>query len=298
MNNTLKVLLAIAVFAVSYKAGNLIIGPSHPTSDKAIAKTTAMITNMRQNSGGTGVVYSSSSTESKILTNAHVCRVVKNGGLVTTENKKVMVASYQVSQFHDLCMITVRENLGIDTEVASNAPDMYEDAIISGHPSLLPTIVTKGHFSQKEIIAVMTGMRKCSDADYASPLSGEICAFLGFIPLITTYRAQVASPTIMPGSSGSAVFNGSGQIAGLVFAGQGELGYAHIVPQEYVSYFVKQELADLPIKRPNDSIDMASDEENARKKLKTTCADKKGTTEYMLVEEYCEYVLIDMVFEK
>jgi hypothetical protein len=54
----------------------------------------------------------------------------------------------------------------------------------------------------------------------------------------------------MPGSSGSAVFNDRGEIAGLVFAGRGELGYAFSVPQAFIYSFVNDEASTLPYLAP------------------------------------------------
>lgn len=294
MNNPTKALLLGLCLVVGSKLYNLATGPLHPTNDKSIASTSAMITNMASNSGGTGVVYQSTNSESKILTNAHVCGVVKNGGLVSTNKHLAMVSSYKVSQLHDLCMISVRENLGINTEVASSAPELYSPAIISGHPALLPTLITKGHFSEKEIINVMIGMKKCEKEDFENPDYGPLCMFLGFLPKVRTYRAQVVSPTIMPGSSGSAVFNDSGRISGLVFAGQGELGYGHIVPWEYVYYFVNEELDSLPNNSPGS--DIVDEEHDAKIKLRKACQEK-NSTEYKMIEPYCETVN-DLIFEE
>lgn len=261
-------------------------------TDRELAQTTAMITNLKGNSGGTGVVLQSSDTESLVLTNAHVCEVVKAGGVVKTDNKRAVVSGFKVSKIHDLCLISVKNNLGINTEVASSAPDIYSSAAVAGHPALLPTIVTRGHFGDHEVITIVVGIRECKEEDLKSDL-GMICLFLGGIPIIKNYEAQVVSSTIMPGSSGSAVFNSRGEIAGMVFAGTNMLSYAHIVPQEYVRYFLEEEAPMLEEQTPSMEIDLAK-ELKARNLLKEVCSEGKRNENYEKVKMYCNYLKLDL----
>jgi S1-C subfamily serine protease len=264
------------------------------TTDQELAETTAKITNFAGNSGGTGVVLESGPTASYVLTNAHVCGVVKYGGLVTTDAKQASVTSYKLSEIHDLCLITTNVDLGINTEVATDAPSVYSAAIVSGHPALLPTIITRGMFSGKEIIDIFTGMRECTEQDHENGL-GMICAFLGGFPVIRTYQSQVISATIQPGSSGSAVFNEKGQISGLVFAGSGALSYGHIVPLEYVNNFLDNELTTLKDQRPlDDSVRKVM--QTPETKLKTTCKET-SSLEYEIVKDFCKYVNKDAIYE-
>ena len=57
---------------------------------------------------------------------------------------------------HDLCLLTVQANLHVRTKVADRSPNSFEAASISGHPSLFPTIITKGHFGGKLIVNVLS----------------------------------------------------------------------------------------------------------------------------------------------
>lgn len=258
------------------------------TRDRSVSDTTVMITNMKENSGGTGVIVSSSPDKSTVLTNAHVCGVAKYGGIVSSKKNKALVTSYQVSEVHDLCLITVNSNLGKSADVASRPPRDFGRAVISGHPSLLPTIVTRGSFSSKEFIQIMTGLRPCTQDEWNSTLA-PLCLFLGGIPEVKTYNAQVVSALISPGSSGSAVFNASGDIAGLVFAGSGAIGWAHIVPQEYVKNFMDNEVPNLKSTTPLLP-GSAPSEQDAEKKLRDACTNKANTTEFNIVKEYCGFV--------
>ncbi len=267
----------------------------HPTSDSSLAENTAMVTNLAGNSGGTGVIFRSNPSFSQILTNAHVCGVVKKGGIVHADNQTSLVTSFQISNHHDLCLISVHRNLHHNTEVSSSAPELYSNANVSGHPSLLPVIITRGHFSEREFIQVMTGFRECTENDWKGENAG-FCMFFGVIPVIREYEAQVTSATISPGSSGSAVFDHSGRIAGLVFAGSGPLGYGHLVPQEYLSYFVNHEIPHLPDQFPVVSTDPPTKEENATQKLRQICSEGIINVNYPLAKDYCEFVNTDVLY--
>jgi S1-C subfamily serine protease len=217
-----------------------------------------MITRFDGRSGGTGVIISSSKNNSRILTNAHVCELIKNGGLIRSERTKGIVKTYQISRIHDLCLITTNTNFKVNTVLANAEPDTYDDAVISGHPHLLPNIVTYGHFSQKELVVIMTKLRPCKIEDTMNADTAPYCQIFGGIPVVRQFEAQVVSATIMPGSSGSAVFNSKGEISGLVFAGSGNFGYAMIVPYEYIANFFDVELLEIPVKYPNTDIDLTN----------------------------------------
>jgi hypothetical protein len=152
------------------------------------------------------------------------------------------VTGYYLSDEHDLCVLTVAADLKDTAPLASSAPDVYSDAIITGHPALLPNIITRGHFGGRLIVEVMTGARKCTEEEKQDPKKGPFCELFGVIPVIKAYEAMVVSATIMPGSSGSAILNSSGRISGVAFAGSGTIGYALAVPYESVRNFLSKEM--------------------------------------------------------
>lgn len=254
-----------------------------PTTTQEYISTSVTITGYNERSGGSGVILSSSRNSSKILTNAHVCGVVKNGGIVRSERTRGVVKSYKVSDIHDLCLITTNNNFRINTVVSNNPPENYEDATVVGHPGLLPSIITKGHFSEKQLITIMTGSRKCEESDLKDPKSNLFCSLFGMLPVIKTFEAQVVSSTIMPGSSGSPVFNSDGEIAGLVFAGSGSFGYAMVVPLEYIVSFLEFEQFEKKEIYPSDNENSSSDE--LEKRIFSSCAG--GTAPQELVD-FCK----------
>jgi hypothetical protein len=207
-----------------------------------------MILNKDKNSGGSGVVLQSEDTGSTILTNGHVCKLLEDGGFVMKNGQQYVVDEYKLSNRHDLCLLRIATNLGVSTKVADSAPDYYSKAYISGHPHLLPHVLTEGNFSGKMPIDLIVALKECnedtfkdgSDQDKMNKLL--MCLFLGGIPVIRTFEAQLVTGTILPGSSGSGIFTEAGEIAGMVFASDSrELSYALAVPYEYVKQFVAKE---------------------------------------------------------
>lgn len=277
MNKWVKAALdGIIIFGITFTAINLGVlvyktvlkTTVKPTNNFEYSATSVMITKYDGRSGGSGVIISSRRGESKVLTNAHVCSLLDAGGIIRSDSKKGIVKSYQVSEIHDLCLVTTNTNFNINTILASNEPEIYDDAIISGHPRLLPNIVTHGHFSQKEIVNILAGFRPCAPEDLEEGNeNAEYCRFIGRIPLIKSLEAQIVSATIMPGSSGSAVFNAAGELAGLVFAGSGDFGYAIIVPQEYLTSFFETELSSLKTLYPNRNATPTKESESSWKSV-------------------------------
>lgn len=206
-------------------------------NNKDFARTSVMVTLVNGKSGGSGVILSSSPSGSVILTNKHVINLIQNGGLVKTETGAYPIASFKVYPKHDLGLILVQTDLGVNTRIATSAPAKYSSLSVAGHPALLPTAVTGGHFSSRMPIQMMVDMEPCDGKEEGQDVL--YCMFVGGKPIIQQFDAQFTTTTIMPGSSGSGVFNDKGELSGLVFAGPGDgLGYGFIVPFEYVKDFV------------------------------------------------------------
>lgn len=187
-----------------------------PKSNYDFFKPVVKISNLAENSGGTGSIIHSSLYNSFILTNKHVCELVAGGGIVEgLDHVKRLVEAVKEDPDHDLCLIRVAGNLHINLKISKRIPELGDKAMVVGHPALLPTIITRGHFSEHMIANV-------------SNEEGEV------IPT----ECQLVSATIMPGSSGSPIFNTRGEIAGVVFAGSQGLGYALIIPLEQVQEFL------------------------------------------------------------
>lgn len=271
------IIAPILLIALAYSQG---LKHSHPSS------FTVMITNQAGNSGGSGSIVDTSPSESKILTNAHVCLgALKKGGKIRkVDGEEHNVTGYYLSDEHDLCLITVAADLKNKVGVASEAPSLYDEATVTGHPSLMPNVINKGLFGGRMIIQIVTGVRKCTEQDAQDPQKAPLCAFFGIVPIVKTYEAVSVSATIMPGSSGSAILNSDGELSSVVFAGNGRgLSYALAVPYEAVRNFLSREMK---IKehgqkqRPWENEGQANQEEESKKSasemmdmIKKACED-------------------------
>ncbi len=185
------------------------------TSNGHIANNTLMI--MGAQGGGTGVILDSQPTTSSLLTNKHVCEAIRHYGHVIKDSGEVFeILNFRESKVHDLCEIVVVGNLHGGVTLAPYSPASYDTAIVAGHPHLMPTVIMRGHFTNKTYINVGS----------------------------STNLLEVRALNILigPGSSGSAVYNSDGQLAGMVFAGAGNIGFGYIVPYEYIAYFLNEEI--------------------------------------------------------
>jgi S1-C subfamily serine protease len=197
-------------------------------------------------SGGSGVIYRSSRKGTIILTNAHVCEAIMDGGFVGNV-KPYRIQKYKISRIHDLCYLFIRQNLEVNTVIAKEAPEINSKAIISGHPSLYPHIISYGLVSGTFTADILIDHRSCTEVEKKeNPIS---CIVEG-MPILKKQEGQLISALISPGSSGSGVFNSAGELIGLAFASHGDLGYALIVPWKFLDKFVREESYKLPWESP------------------------------------------------
>lgn len=211
---------------------------SLPKTVEELKETSVRIYNLEMNSGGTGSIYKSFDNATHILTNKHICRLIEPGGVVDYKNRQYLITHYKKFQQHDLCLVRIAVNLNVNLKIAQTINTVSSKAIVSGHPSLLPHIVTTGHLSERQDIQLIIGIKDCTTQDMID--NPETCYFFGGMPVIETLDSQLISNLIKPGNSGSAVFNSSGEVIGVVFAGSGrDFSYGYIVPQIYLYYFLQ-----------------------------------------------------------
>lgn len=262
-----------------------------------VVKSAVKITNLSGNSGGSGVIISSKKGESLILTNSHVCEVVHNGGNIHSTKGIHSVNSYKHSLSHDICLIKVLDNLGVNTNISNRSPvHYYESAYIAGHPQLLPTVVTSGHFSGKMTVSVVTDFKKCTEEDLSNPDTAMYCVFFGGIPVIKMYESTLVTATIMPGSSGSGVFNESKELSGLAFAGSGQLGYAWTVPYEYLRDFIDFESKEIPFSKPNSILKLDSGKNEQKRNAKKACIEIGIKLES--IKRICDLLQRDLIWSE
>lgn len=212
-----------------------------PKSVADFKRTSVRITNKEKNSGGTGIIVQSYNNATHILTNKHVCHLIEPGGLVLYNDQEYQITHYKKFPDHDLCMVRIElANLNINLEVSKDMQEPSTLTNVSGHPSLLPHILTKGHLSDPKDVDILIDVKKCTIDDMKE--HPDECFLLGGLPVVQTFKSNVVSNLIKPGSSGSGVFNDDGQLMGVVFAGDSrDFSFGFIVPQLYVLYFTENQ---------------------------------------------------------
>lgn len=230
-----SIIVIVAVGVAVKLGGEKVILPSNGGE---YAKVTAMVLAPDRRAGGSGVVIRSTSKDSYLLTNKHVCELVQTGGFVKTSNKEYKVFAYKLYPKHDLCLINIKTNLKVNTVLAQKNPKMYSKITASGHPHLRPVTISPGYLSNPEILAIMVGMEACT-GDEVDPQDMMTCLFMRQKPVMRKFKSQSTSCLIMPGSSGSGVFNEQGELFALMFAGSSQgLSYGSIVPFEFLNDFL------------------------------------------------------------
>lgn len=211
----------------------------YPKSDADMFKVVVKITNTAEDSGGTGVILRSTPSGTLLLTNKHVCSLFEGGGVVEApDHLKHSVIAFKLDLDHDLCLVKIGADLGVNAKIALQVPRLGDEAVVAGHPSLLPTVITRGHFSEHMILTIADGMVECTDEQKQDPSTQFNCMMYGGLPILVTREGQLVSALILPGSSGSPVFNKKGEIAGMVFAGNGQLSFGIVVPLEFIRSFL------------------------------------------------------------
>lgn len=260
------------ILAVAVLAAAVIINAVTVTKQQSLGAedATVMVLRASGRGGGSGVVVSHSPSESQILTNAHVCRAIVEGGVVSSRQRGThLISRYQIADHFDLCLVIVDADLGVASRVAKAAPPTFSRSTNIGHPQLLPTVISEGRFGDYNRITLVTRFRKCTEQDMSAA-----CIFLGGIPILSTYNSRLSTSLSAPGSSGSPVYNEQGEVAALVFAGRGDIGYAWTVPTESINQFLSKEASELSMTQGKFEVEFQGEVEfgSAMRKLKQLCS--------------------------
>lgn len=269
-----KIILSIMLLTSISKAELL-----RPKTFKDFQRATVMISDKEKKTGGTGWIIKSTPTKSFVITNGHVCDLHKrvDSMMVTGVKGSFQAERLKYSKMHDLCLIEVYTDLGVSLKVSDRTLEMGEKVVISGHPRLFPLMVTEGYLTGNIEIFVMVDIRKCNDSE--ADKNNMYCKIWNGVPVIKSYESRMTSAFIAGGNSGSAVYDASGEVVGVAFAGSEE-GYSQsvIVPLEYVKNFVKNEIKTLDwqnIASPKEQVMKIDSTKSNLKPTAFTVPDKK-----------------------
>lgn len=270
--------IPIVLSVAAYKLGSI--------KKHDIRAATVKITNRSKTHGGSGVAILSNKQGSWILTNAHVCALVKKGGIITSIHGDSQATSVIESRRSDLCLISIGQQIEHVVNVAEQAPNFYEPAVVSGHPALMPNVISTGHFSGRQVIQVMIGIRPCNEEDKRSSL-GLACIIFGGIPVVKNFESILVTATIMPGSSGSGVYNSKEELSGLVFAGSQGFGYGWIVPYDQVLNFLYNEVHSTTPLPVDQLVSFSNDsEESMLDRMESAC--NSASNKEAVIKQFCD----------
>lgn len=239
----LKSILALVMFIslsgcalVSVKSPTKSVESQKSNLESYIGKRAVML--VAQGGSGSGVILKSTKRGSIIMTNMHVCKPLqKLKGFVLHNNRQIPISHYKISKVHDICIVRVRQNLGLSTKLADSSPRKYDILHTAGHPRGEPLTINNGVMTERVTISVTYAYVPCKSLD-----EHPDCLMYGDRPIIRNMDSSFMSAMSAPGSSGSGVFNSKGELVGLVFAGYGNtFSPSYNVPYEYIVEFLEEE---------------------------------------------------------
>lgn len=200
------------------------------------------ITNKETNHGGTGVYIKLPSGNVAILTNAHVCGIKDEKGLVyvAQDNEEAVPRRVIIeSEKTDLCLVEPLPGYNGLT-VSSGEVYLGEEIYVVGHPRLMPNTMTSGEIIDEEIVDVVDHLGS-DNCNLPKNKVIEVPFWMGAMIQVCTIHipAYLSTANILPGNSGSPVVNMKGQLVGLVFAGDSDAHWGILVTLTDVRNFIK-----------------------------------------------------------
>lgn len=188
--------------------------------------------------GGTGFVVADDHSHRYLVTNAHVCKAVKEEGSVDvmledgTMLKRPIV---EISEKEDLCIIAAPNNVpALSMGSGYDAGDMV---YVLGHPGLQPLTFSKGEITHEGPVTI--GLYAIGDEEDEKRCVGineriiEVDIIFGTIRVcVKEYQSIHTTVEIFPGNSGSPLVNDRGEVIGVMFAGSSESHWGSAVTLE------------------------------------------------------------------
>jgi S1-C subfamily serine protease len=237
IKNMPKLVAAAALFVVG--AGLVLKGPQFHGNyirDK-VGSQVVMILDKEGMGGGTGFAVKAPSGKSYVITNAHVCAIGIETGIVYAKSdtgRPIPLKILERSNQSDLCVLEGLARL-TGLTIASGV-DLGEELGIVGHPQLMPLTLTRGQLIGYANVAVMVDVGPCEKDEgmYRTVMSmfGPVCIEINHSGL-TTIPA-------LGGNSGSPVVNFWGNIVGVLYAGDPSNNWGIILPGQALIELLKE----------------------------------------------------------
>lgn len=230
----------LALFAVGYA-----VYPTESTQEmifRKVSEQTLLLTDADGvKGGGTGFAVRTPSGHVYTLTNAHICHLASAGGSLRATSKEggtMYLHVLGIAKDRDLCVVSAfpgKQGLELATSLREG-----QTIYVVGHPHLLPNTPSSGLYTYRDFIQLLDP--SSSTEDECESAEGSWKQFQTFFgPLSVCVQSREAGFTdarTYPGNSGSAVTNSNGDVVGVIFAGDGVLGY--FVPRDLVEDFLSK----------------------------------------------------------
>jgi S1-C subfamily serine protease len=170
-------------------------------------------------SQASGFVIRGKSGNKVLVTNAHVCKAVKDKLEIEAESgRRGMVAVKEILTFHDLC-ITEAPAWMPALDLAAAPPALHDNVHVVGHPAGEPVTLSSGQYRGEQDIKI---------PDFDKPGCDGALAIFGILPdtCFDSFHVYNISNVIKGGNSGSPLLNDAGDAVGVVFAGSDSMGAA------------------------------------------------------------------------
>lgn len=230
----------IALFAVGYA-----VYPTESTQEmifRKVSEQTLMLTDSEGvKGGGTGFAVRTPSGRTYTLTNAHICHMTGAGGILRATSKEggsLYLRVLGIAKDRDLCVVSAfpgKQGLQLATSLREG-----QTIYVVGHPHLLPNTPASGLFTYRDFIQIIDPSSNTSEeCDAVEGHWREFKTMFGPVSACVQSReAGFTNASTYPGNSGSAVTNSEGDVVGVIFAGDGVLGY--FVPRDLVEDYLNQ----------------------------------------------------------
>ena len=189
------------------------------------------------NHGGTGFLAKMPSGRTLMVSNRHVCEVAENGLIAAhypdNPSRSTVIKVIESSSVTDLCLL---EGIpGIEGMPVAKFYNPKKRIAVVGHPRLQPATFTEGYAYSRETVKAMEPV----SAKECKQKIESIDTLFGPIPVcVEELEAWKSTVVILPGSSGSPVFNAEAEIVGVMFAGEEETHWGIFVPIEDLKAFI------------------------------------------------------------